>query len=365
MKKLILFGAACAVLFSVFSCTKGDISSFMTVTGERAEIDLDKAFSSADVHDAIASGTESGVKYYYLKGDYSKLGIDGQGSNPFAGSTAETIDFSGVYGWDELHVLWDFIDDEYKDEAVTFSGAGFREGAFRNTLSEFACLRRVILPESVTVLSEGVFYGCPSLVSVEASGAKVIDMEAFSGCASLRNISCPDVEMIGPLVFQGCESLTEVEMPLLEYAASNAFSGSFLVKAYFPCLKDMGSRNGSVAFNDCPKLESIDLPSLETVRTGAITGCPSLSQVSLSGVKRVEKCFISNLDSDIKTGLRRLELSSEGDIDVAENAFEWIDTENCTLVLNKDKMPGGGASPEADSENGIWAGEQWKEIVFE
>lgn len=365
MKKLILFGAACAVLFSVFSCTKGDISSFMTVTGERAEIDLDKVSSAGDVHDAVVSGTESGVKYYYLKGDYSKLGIDGPGSNPFAGSTAETVDFSGVSGWEKLHVSWDFIDNDYQDDTVSFDGAGLGKAAFYNELLEFAYLRHAVLPESVTVLSESVFSGCPSLSSIEAPGAMAIDREAFSGCVSLRSLSCPDVEMIGSLVFQGCESLTEVEMPLLEYAASNAFSGSFLVKAYFPRLKDMGSRNGSVAFNDCPKLESIDLPSLETVRTGAITGCPSLSLVSLSGVKRVEKCFISNIDSDIKTGLRRLELSAEGDIDVAENAFEWIDTENCTLVLNKDKMPGGGAIPEADSENGIWAGEQWKEIVFE
>ena len=41
-----------------------------------------------------------------------------------------------------------------------------------------------------------------------------------------------------------------------------------------------------------------------------------------------------------------------------------IVTSACTLVLNKDKMPDGGASPEADPDAGTWAGVQWQEIRF-
>ena len=159
-------------VLSLVSCQKDNLS-FMTVSGERAEIDLDKASSSADVRDAIASGTESGVKYYYLKGDYSKLGIDGQGSNPFAGSMAETIDFSGVSGWEKLHVSWDFIDDEYQDDTVAFYGAGLGKAAFYNGLLEFAYLCHAVLPESVTVLSvAGVVLTIGGLLVSELLGRK-------------------------------------------------------------------------------------------------------------------------------------------------------------------------------------------------
>lgn len=351
MKKLILFGATCAVLFSVFSCTKSDISSFMTVTGERAEIDLDKVSSAGDVHDAVVSGTESGVKYYYLKGDYSKLGIDGPGSNPFAGSTAETVDFSRVVNWDDVYM---YNEDS---NSMTKRGKGMKGASFRcqYPFVEYAFLEDVKLPDNFSVISEGLFSGCVSLLSVEANEVHLIGTQAFENCFMLRDLTLPKVDTVFSMAFDNCRELKELELPSLTFARKGAFQNCAITKAVFPNLRTIEDQG---CFLLCDRLEYVDLPCLECLPSRTFSECPKISEIRLCSVKTIGMSVLPGNHGDID-----LYLTVEGDMDVDKNAFIG-DLSTVTLILNKDKMPGGGASPEADPETGTWAGVQWKEIRF-
>jgi hypothetical protein len=65
------------------------------------------------------------------------------------------------------------------------------------------------IPDSVTTIDVGAFYGCSSLISVTIpdSGTRV-DAYAFAHCKSLTSVTIPDsVTMVGAAPFSYCTSL--------------------------------------------------------------------------------------------------------------------------------------------------------------
>ena len=69
-----------------------------------------------------------------------------------------------------------------------------------------------IIPDSVTTIDKGAFFGCESLTSVTIpDSVTTIEIEAFYGCESLTSVTIPDsVTTIGYKAFYGCKSLTSV-----------------------------------------------------------------------------------------------------------------------------------------------------------
>ena len=69
-------------------------------------------------------------------------------------------------------------------------------------------VNKIIIPESVTVLSEGAFDKAYVLESVALGGVKHIGSEAFSNCVLLKSVELTsNIESIGELAFAKCENI--------------------------------------------------------------------------------------------------------------------------------------------------------------
>lgn len=101
-----------------------------------------------------------------------------------------------------------------------------------------ATIKKVTMPDTVTVIGSGAFEGCTNLESITLSKKlKEIQARAFYGCTSLKNIVLPDsMQKIGMSAFEGCSSL------------SNVILGNGL--SYIDVW----------AFNSCPFLKTITIP---------------------------------------------------------------------------------------------------------
>ncbi|MBE6633123.1 MAG: hypothetical protein E7620_02130 [Ruminococcaceae bacterium] len=87
---------------------------------------------------------------------------------------------------------------------------------------------KVILPDGLTVIMDGAFDGCESLVEVVLpSTLKEIGEEVFYDCSALTTIVLPDgLESIGRYAFYYCEGLTEITIPAsVTSMGSSVFSG--------------------------------------------------------------------------------------------------------------------------------------------
>ena len=71
------------------------------------------------------------------------------------------------------------------------------------------------IPDSVTEIESGAFFGCTSLSGIEIPDSVTeIGSSAFFGCTSLSSIEIPDsVTKIGENAFYGCTSLEEITIP--------------------------------------------------------------------------------------------------------------------------------------------------------
>lgn len=118
------------------------------------------------------------------------------------------------------------------------------------------------IPDSVTSIGYGAFYGCSSLASIVIpDGVMSIGWHAFNGCTSLTNITIPNsVTSIGWSSFSGCKSLTSIKIP------------------------DNVTNIDPMAFNGCTSLASVTLPDSVTNILGcAFFNCTSLTDVYYSG----------------------------------------------------------------------------------
>ncbi len=114
------------------------------------------------------------------------------------------------------------------------------------------------IPESVTEIGSGAFYGCSSLTTITfPSSVTEIGLKAFSGCSSLTTITLPSsLTEISTWAFQSCSSLTTITLP------------------------SSVTRIHTAAFIGCSSLTSITLPSsLTEIRGNAFMRCGNLTSV--------------------------------------------------------------------------------------
>ena len=351
MRKTLMAVGAC-LLFVLTACTK-DCSRCVEVYGDEATIYLDDAGSSAEVREAILDADSKGVVSYTVIGSAARVGLS---SNPFADTRVESLDLKSVTSW----------------PARAIPGAYFYG-------ESFPCLENVILPDEVQSIGRSAFYHCDRLKNVEGTNVTNIEDGAFLGCADLQSAVFPNVITLGSNVFSHCISLVSAEMPELRTTGNNTFDSCTSLKSIdFPKLE--------VAYLSfcfaCTGLEFVNLPSARKIEGDAFSMCSSLKDIYVPEARYVSgflactsltRLSLQNVN-DLgnigfsETPLEYLELSASGNITYGEytfaNSLQPFASENCVLVLNADKRPGGGCTPVADPETNTWAGVRWKQILF-
>ena len=189
----------------------------------------------------------------------------------------------------------------------------------------------VIIPNSVTTIGYGAFYGCVDLTSVTIpnsvdaihdctfqyctgltsvtipnSVTYIGDIDtadihfthdgAFYGCTALTSITIPNsVTYIGDYTFYGCTGLTSVTLPdYIDYIGGygNCYIGSY---AFYGCSGltsvtipdyigdyDIYYGIGSYAFQGCTGLTSVTIPNrVKAIGYYAFQGCSGLTSVTI------------------------------------------------------------------------------------
>lgn len=155
------------------------------------------------------------------------------------------------------------------------------EGVVRTFMQAFngtANLKKVILPNSMTVITDQPLTGCESVTSVKIpETATKLDTFAFARCG-LIEVEIPDsVEIIGTLAFHDSLNLKRVKLPKnLKSLGIQTFENcKSLMEIKIPeGLKDISSGT----FRFCSNLKAIEIPkSVEKIGDEAFLGCEKLT----------------------------------------------------------------------------------------
>ena len=135
-----------------------------------------------------------------------------------------------------------------------------------------ANLTEITIPESVTTIGAYAFEGCKSLPGIQLPGGlKSIRLGTFINCSSLTSIVIPDgVLRIGDEAFRGCTSLTTVTMP------------------------DSVIEFGSTVFGNCPSLrEFIASPDWKADHAHLHNCLQQYQQQEDAGEKATGACYVA------------------------------------------------------------------------
>lgn len=173
-------------------------------------------------------------------------------------------------------------------------------------------IRNIIIPEHVTTIKKGMFYGCKELVFVEIPDTVTkIEAHAFHNCINLHHIKFGEnsrLSKIGEYAFAGCSSLEEIKLPLITEIGSYTFAQCYSLKAlqfgqshYFPSGLEKLPR---YAFAGCKNLSSVEFETnslLDNIEDGVFFGCTNLKKIVVTGrVKNVGAyafAYCSNLET--------------------------------------------------------------------
>jgi hypothetical protein len=96
----------------------------------------------------------------------------------------------------------------------------------------FGCsgLTLIDIPGSVTSIGENAFAYCSGLTSIDIpSSVTSIDNDAFHGCRGLTSVNIPNsVTSIGGNAFLGCSSLTSITLPDCDMSCNEFCNGEYL-----------------------------------------------------------------------------------------------------------------------------------------
>ena len=171
----------------------------------------------------------------------------------------------------------------------------------------YNALESVGIPDSVTEIGNGVFYGCWKIANIVIpDNVKSIGKKAFLDCKKLTSVIIPDgVTSIGNFAFTGCSGLENIKMPEnIQYVGDFAFEGTKWLKTlpegllYFGNIlyayngkipqgttieiKDGVTRINGEAFSNQKGLIAIKIPdSVKNIGKSAFRGCSGLTSIKI------------------------------------------------------------------------------------
>ncbi len=202
---------------------------------------------------------------------------------------------------------------------------------------------------SNAIIGDSAFYGAASLESVSLGGGAYIGDKAFYNCASLENIDLSSVKEIGDYAFSGDIHYTYRDESYVEIDINE--KGEYTLCYYTPKLQsvDLNSleKLGEGAFAICSDLTSVSLgTSLASIPNSAFQNCGSLQSINLENVEHIgayafSECSLVNVDLSNATHiesyafcyndeLTAVTLESEN-IVISEGAFSY-----CNALLSLD-----------------------------
>ena len=155
----------------------------------------------------------------------------------------------------------------------------------------FPGVEELILPDELSRISMGAFFGMKSLKSITIpANIKVINMEAFELCENLKKVVIKgDITYIGEYAFFGCKKLSSINFPeSLKEIEEYAFSGTALKKIVLPA--DITTH---WSFSNCSKLKNVvyisDEP-VEQIYLDDFSCCDNLKNIYIRAIatKRIK-----------------------------------------------------------------------------
>ena len=144
----------------------------------------------------------------------------------------------------------------------------------------YSYLTSVNIPASVKTIDEYAFYHCDNLTSVTGmSGVTTLGNYAFAYTA-IKTINIPDtVKALPSYLFSNCSELVEVTgMKNVQGTLTCTFSTCPNLKS-LPSLTNITALAGRT-FSGCSSLETVDLPSVKTMKASEFSNCTSLKSVT-------------------------------------------------------------------------------------
>ena len=193
------------------------------------------------------------------------------------------------------------------------SGHGAGGSPFMDSLDN---VRKIILPKTLKILSEGAFCFCQSLEEIIMNeGLTDIYWSAACECHKLKELTIPDsVEFIAQTAFSNCPELEYVHISKnsnLQIIGLSAFwNDKALKEIYIPpkvtYLDNRGaktSRNGTASttgsFNQCTALTTVTFSkTLTRINTGTFSGCNRITTINYEGTEEEWQALLPNIGTD-------------------------------------------------------------------